>query len=126
MSAHPPLALAAATVVACVLLLRWGATPRPRQVRHVRRLDGPASARSGAAPAASESAPTGPGPAPAPASASGSVSASGREPVGGRGALRDAERHLSVHWERLRPLYPHVCDTAAPRHHDRRPTPPRL
>ncbi|MER6785776.1 hypothetical protein ABT330_14340 [Streptomyces sp. NPDC000658] len=39
--------------------------------------------------------------------------------AGGRGALGDAERHLSVHWERLRPLYPHVHDTTAPRRDDR-------
>ncbi|WP_329411952.1 hypothetical protein OG802_18690 [Streptomyces sp. NBC_00704] len=76
MSAHPPLALAAAALVAFVLLLRWGATHRPRQGRH------------------------------RPPERTGPATAAGTE--GARRALRDAERHLSAHWERLRPLYPHV------------------
>ncbi|MGQ4399897.1 hypothetical protein ACN6K4_006063 [Streptomyces hayashii] len=183
MSAHPPLALAAAAVVAAVLLLRWGATPRPGPVRR-RCGDGePRSAErgsggaarsgsggaarsgSGSAPVRSRAVPDRSEPVTAtPSSASGSevgfneaLEAEGirayetdlAEPVaprpvvprpvaagaegvragglgrpvvpdvGGRGALCDAERHLSAHWERLRPLYPHVSDTAAPRHHDR-------
>jgi hypothetical protein len=78
-SAHPPLALAAAALVAFVLLLRWGATPRSRQGRHRDAAGEPHGPKSRSA----------------------------------HGALRDAERHLSAHWERLRPLYPHAGDTAS-------------
>ncbi|MGW2620988.1 hypothetical protein [Streptomyces sp. NPDC001500] len=152
MSAHPPLALAAATVVAFVLLLRWGATPRPRPGRHRDGFGeprgplgpsagaggsgpGPALVRSGTGPVALESVPSTSSRASAsasrPAPAAPEPVAAGAEPVragkgrpvapeaGGRGALGDAERHLSAHWERLRPLYPHVHDTAAPRRDDR-------
>ncbi|WP_069773821.1 hypothetical protein [Streptomyces sp. LUP30] len=120
MSAHPPLALAAATLVAFVLLLRWGATPRPRSVRHhdgirePRRPDRPGPGRPGSGPVAPRPVAAG-----AEAVRSGGRGRPGAPNAGARGALRDAERHLSAHWERLRPLYPHVSDTAAPRHPDR-------
>ncbi|MCQ9185942.1 hypothetical protein KMT30_44340, partial [Streptomyces sp. IBSBF 2953] len=82
MSAHPPLALAAAAVVAAVLLLRWGATPRPGPVRRrcgdgeprsaERGSGGAARSGSGSAPVRSRAVPAGSEPVTAtPSSASG-------------------------------------------------------
>ncbi|MCQ9135606.1 hypothetical protein [Streptomyces hilarionis] len=108
MSAHPPLALAAATLVAFVLLLRWGATHRSGPGRHRDGVGGPHRPGSRAGDVGAAVASPGPG------DRVGSAPPVARAAVGrGAPAPGDAERRPVTHRERPRSFHPHVRETAA-------------